>query len=267
MVGGLGASPALAAPPSNDTYVTAKQVTALPYSDAVDASEATTDAVDAAVNAGSACGSLPAINGSVWYRVTVPAGVRGIIVDATTYDPAYSATFLFIRGDPAGVFTANICGDVGVRQVLSTTPGEQIYIWIAGYVPGQPTGHLSLTLTPLSGMPSATMTLSAPGAFDRATGSATVGGTLTCRSPAPWVSRMYVTVYQPKGAYGTTARTSFTPTCDRQQHPWKATLKPTSGTFAQGRSRVTLSFISTIDTDISRTVSTLSRRIRLVAAG
>jgi hypothetical protein len=59
------AQPAYAAPPANDSPSGATLIDALPFSDTVTIDEATTEALDATLNAG--CGA-PATEGSVWYR-------------------------------------------------------------------------------------------------------------------------------------------------------------------------------------------------------
>ena len=58
------AAPVLAAAPGSDVYSGRTVIAAVPFSDSMDTTEATTDADDAEANAG--CGA-PATDASVWY--------------------------------------------------------------------------------------------------------------------------------------------------------------------------------------------------------
>jgi hypothetical protein len=88
-----GAAPAFAAAPSNDTIGGATVIGAVPFSETVDTTEATTDAEDAAIN--SQCGA-PATNGSVWYQVT--AAEAGYLVDVSQSN--FSAGVIVATGTP-----------------------------------------------------------------------------------------------------------------------------------------------------------------------
>ena len=85
------ATSASAAPALNDTAAAATVVTALPSSFSQDTTGATTDALDASLNAG--CGA-PFTNASVWFSYTDPDG-GGVLADmsASSYSGGFIVTF------------------------------------------------------------------------------------------------------------------------------------------------------------------------------
>src|SRR6266542_2977404 len=87
----LAASPALAAPPSNDTFSGAKVIT-VPFSETLDTTEATTDSDDGEANAD--CGA-PATEASVWYSLTASSD-GAVLVDVS--DSNYSAGLFVVTG-------------------------------------------------------------------------------------------------------------------------------------------------------------------------
>ena len=64
----LGAAPAQAAPPPNDTFAGAKVISSLPFSDTLDTTQATADQTDAQVASGCQLGGV-VLSTSVWYCV------------------------------------------------------------------------------------------------------------------------------------------------------------------------------------------------------
>src|SRR5262249_51158225 len=84
---------AFAAAPSNDTIGGATVIGAVPFSETIDTSQATTDAQDVAIN--SQCGA-PATNGSVWYQLT--AAEAGYLVDVS--QSTFSAGVIVATGSP-----------------------------------------------------------------------------------------------------------------------------------------------------------------------
>src|SRR5215510_6038780 len=107
-----GFSPALAAPPSNDTFPNATSVS-LGFSEQLNTSEATTDADDAQLNTN--CGA-PATDASVWYAIQ--GTDQGIIVDVSSSD--YSAGVL------VGV------GTQGNLSIVACGPGTVGFFAAAG---------------------------------------------------------------------------------------------------------------------------------------
>src|ERR1041385_4939969 len=73
----VSAAPALAAPPTNDTFGGATLAT-IGFSEVIDTTEATTDADDSQLN--SSCGA-PATDASVWY--SIDGTDSGVVIDVS----------------------------------------------------------------------------------------------------------------------------------------------------------------------------------------
>ena len=97
----LAASPALAAAPTNDVFAGAAPLAVGP-AQALDTSEATTDADDAEANQN--CGA-PATDASVWYSST-PAVNGGVIVDVSW--SSYTAGVIVATGAPGSPFAGDL---------------------------------------------------------------------------------------------------------------------------------------------------------------
>src|SRR5215207_3139128 len=90
----LTAAPALAAPPSNDTYAGRTVVGSVPFTQTLDTTDATTDADDAELNA--QCGA-PVTDASVWYQFTAEAD-GAMVVDVS--ESSFSAGVIVATGSP-----------------------------------------------------------------------------------------------------------------------------------------------------------------------
>ena len=109
------ATAAFAAAPPNDTAAGATPVS-LGQTYTQDTTEATTDALDASLNA--QCGA-PFTNASVWFTYTDTTGA-GFLADMTASD--YSGGFMIAEGDPAdGNLVACGPGQVATRGAAGTT--------------------------------------------------------------------------------------------------------------------------------------------------
>jgi autotransporter-associated beta strand protein len=95
---------ALVQPPAatNDTFATAKVITALPYQDLVNTTTATTDVEDPAMSCGGANNTK-----SVWYRFT-PAATGPVAFN--TFGSSYDTVLAIYTGSPGG-FTQIGCND------------------------------------------------------------------------------------------------------------------------------------------------------------
>lgn len=166
----LAAAPASAAPPSNDTAATATPITALPFSDTLDTTEATTDDEDAALNTN--CGA-PATNGSVWYSVeaTAPA----YLVDVSQSD--FLAGVIVATGQPGALELVN-CGPDSIA--FEAVSGQTYYIMAFSDDPAVVGGQLSIAVTEAEPAPKVSMTVNDTGKFNKKTGTATISGTYTC---------------------------------------------------------------------------------------
>jgi hypothetical protein len=173
----LTAVPASAAPPSNDVITGATAITALPFAETVDTTEATTDAEDAAVNTN--CGA-PATNGSVWYTLTAGES-PAYVVDVSQSD--FAAGVIVATGTP-GNLSIVTCGPqtVGFEAVV----GETYYLMAFSDTPEVPGGQLSIAVRESGPAPKVSMTVKDTGKANK-NGTATISGTYTCIGEADLV--------------------------------------------------------------------------------
>jgi hypothetical protein len=173
-----GALPAsAAAPPSNDTIAGATPITAFPFSETVDTTEATTDDEDAAVNA--SCGA-PATNGSVWY--SVEGSAPAYVVDVAGSD--FLAGVIVATGTPGNLAVVT-CGPDSVG--FEATAGEKYYVMAFSDDPAVVGGQLAISVVESEPAPKVSMTVDDIGKVDRKTGTATISGTYTCIGQADQV--------------------------------------------------------------------------------
>jgi len=232
----LGAQPAFAAAPGNDT-IGGATAASIGFSQVLDTTEATTDADDAQLNA--SCGA-PATDASVWYTINLAAD-GGVVVDVSASD--YSAGVLVGVGSPGALETV-ACGPgtVGFFAAAGTT-----YYVLAiddqqdGVGNG---GALNISFNAAPPPPTLDVTVASRGTFNSKTGVATLHGTYTC-TDADFVD-IFGNVAQSVGRIAT-IRGSFeifdVGTCDGSSHQWSADVFPESGKFAGGKAlTVTFSF-------------------------
>jgi hypothetical protein len=182
----LAAAPASAEPPTNDTIAAATVVSAFPFSETVDTSEATTDAEDAAINV--TCGA-PVTNGSVWY--TFEAGSSpAYVVDVS--DAPFDAGVIVATGSP-GSLELVTCGPFSVG--FEATPGQTYYVMAFSFDPEVVGGQLPISITEAEPAPKISMTVDDVGRVNRETGVATISGTYTCVGQADFVD-MFGTLQQ-----------------------------------------------------------------------
>jgi Family of unknown function (DUF6299) len=221
-------APAAAAPPANDTFAGAVTISALPFSDTVDTTEATTDADDA--NANASCGA-PATDASVWYAFT-PASATGVSVDVSASD--YSAGVIVVTGSP-GSFALVACGPGSVG--FSASAGVTYYLLAFDDTPdGTNGGTLQISVTEAA-LPEAAVTVDPTGLVNPHTGVITVSGTFTCANAD--FAFVDVTVTQRVGRFTITGfgEVSADP-CDGQSHPWSLGVTGSNGRFAGGKANV-----------------------------
>lgn len=230
----LGGAPALAAPPSNDTYSGAEVIGAVPFTTSQDTTEATTDADDEELNVD--CGA-PAMDASVWFSYTATAD-GFLIADASGSD--YSAGVFVATGAP-GSFTVVACGPESVGWDALSGETYSILV-IDDQADGEGNGGLmSLTVDVAPPAPDIDVTVNPIGSFDARTGSATISGTVTCDSTADFAF-IDVTLDQPVGRFIVRGYGSAEVICDGTTQPWSAEVFGDTGLFKGGKSvAVTLS--------------------------
>jgi hypothetical protein len=222
----LGAAPASAAPPSNDTIGGATVITTMPFNETVDTTEATTDADDAALN--TTCGA-PATNGSVWYTF-VAGEAPAYAVDASLSD--FEAGVLVAQGTP-GNLTVVACGPFSVA-VESPVPGETYYVMAFSFDPETVGGQLSISVFESEPAPKISMTVHDVGKVDRKTGAATISGTYTCIGNADIVV-LQGQLQQEQGDVQVSGifEQQITRTCGGT-FEWSAEIVPETGKFVRG---------------------------------
>jgi hypothetical protein len=229
---GALAPSALAAAPSNDTFSGATAAT-IGFTEALDTTQATTDADDAQLN--SSCGA-PATDASVWYAFT--ASDTGVVVDVSQSN--YSAGVL------VGV------GTEGNLQTVACGPGAVAFFADAGttyYVlaiddqsdVGGNGGQLSISFNPIPPPPTVDFTVNRTGTVNTRTGVATISGTFTCTN-GDFID-VFIDARQSVGRFVIEGFGEFFEfgTCDGTARAWSADVFPQNGKFAGGKT-MTLNF-------------------------
>jgi hypothetical protein len=222
-------SPVLAAAPSNDTYDGRIAIAALPFSDSVDTTEATTDPDDVEMNNPEVCGA-PATDASVWYSLT-SASDAFLIVDVSA--SSYTAGLIVATGSP-GSFSFVTCGPNAVAfQALA---GET-YTILAFDDQGDGGGNggtLEITVDTAPPPPTVDVTVDGTGHFDAQSGSATITGTVTCSGVADF-SFIDVQLRQTVGRFVVSGFGSTDFSCDGTAQSWSVEVFPDNGLFKGGR--------------------------------
>lgn len=229
MVVGFTAAPALAAPPANDTIDNAVPVT-VGFSDSVDTTEATTDAVDAQLN--ETCGA-PATDASVWY-VFEPTVDVSVIIDVSRSN--YSAGVSVGVGVP-GSLTTVACGPGTI--LLAAQAGETYYVdaFDDQSDGGGNGGQLRISFIETQS-PSVTLAVNRKGFVD-GDGNAVLQGTYRCENGAGL--EITGSVSQAEGPRGAIAQFRFFQLkgCDGIRHQWQAVARPRGSNFRVGNAVVT----------------------------
>jgi len=223
----ITATPAEAAPPSNDTFAGAIAITSLPFDTTVDTSEATTDADDTEANV--VCGA-PSTDASVWYSYTA-ATTGVVIVDVSS--SSYSAGVLVMLGSP-GSFEIWACGpgtiafptDAGVTYSLMIIDDQ-----------ADGTGNGGTAVVHVEEAPPTPIitTTVDPKARFNADGSATVTGTATCTG-VPDFAFVDVELHQRVGRGEVVGFGTMDILCDETVQPWEIQVFPQIGRkFAGGK--------------------------------
>ena len=219
------ATAASAAPAPNDTAANATVITSLPTTVSQDTTEATTDALDAALNAN--CGA-PFTNASVWFSYTDTDG-GGVLADMSA--SSYAGGFMVTEGDPAlGNLVA--CGPTTVALV--TSPGQTYYV-VAFSDTTTNGGQLEVTFDVAPPAPEATVTVDPKGTAYK-DGSAKLTGTYSCANADDFFSDVDGTLTQRVGRMKIVGFFFVTPLdCDGAVHPWEAIVTSDNGLFRGGK--------------------------------
>ena len=229
----FGATPALAAPPSNDTIAGATVITALPFSDTTDTTEATLGADETA--AAQACRDFgaPATEKTVWYKYTASSDIT-LLVDTSA--SSYSTGIASYSGAPSAA-TFMSCAPRQLRVPVSA--GQTVYLMVFGDTVGSPGGTLRISVQEAPPVPVVSVTVDPIGTFDPRSGSATISGTVTCTGAADFTA-VNGNVTQTVGRFTINGFffTSTPFTCDGTTQTWTATTQSSNGKFAGGHATV-----------------------------
>lgn len=224
LLGPLGATAAVAAP-ANDTAAGAVVIDSLPATHEQVTTDATTDDLDASLNA--MCGA-PATNGSVWFRYADATG-EGLGVDVSA--SGFSAGVMIVAGDPTTDGQLVACGPGG--SSFRGEPGTEYWIMAFSDNEAVTGGNLVITFEALPAAPTASLTVEGDATAYR-DGSLSLRGTYSCTNAYDaWVDGQVV---QTVGRLKITGWFSFGPLeCDGQTHGWDAVVTSDNGLFAGGK--------------------------------
>ena len=228
------AGTALAAAPGNDTYGGRTVIGAIPFTDSLDTTEATTDSDDTDINAN--CGA-PATDASVWYETTATAD-GGLAVDVSK--STYSAGAIVATGSP-GNWNLVTCGPGAVAWMATAGTTYTVLVYDAQSDGGGNGGTLNLTLEVVA-PPTVDITVNPVATFNPRTGAATVSGTWTCPG-TPGGGRVTITLTQQAGplivsGYGFSGRRDL---CDSTPRPWSVEIVSTDGSrFTGGKATTSM---------------------------
>jgi len=210
--------------PKNDLASNATVVSALPFSDSLDTTGATTDAVDAQAN--KTCGA-PSTGNSVWYKFTAGSSDANIFLDASLSD--YFAGILVATGTP-GALTTVTCGPILVTT--PTTPGTTYYIMVFDAL-GSGGGTLRLTI---GDAPSATVQLHTKTLVDSSRDAHLTGSYSCLHASQLDINGALIEIVGKSVADGSFDNLGVpAPTCDGHNHSWSAEVTSTTVPFARGK--------------------------------
>jgi len=195
---------------------------------AADVTDATTDAIDAAMNA--QCGA-PATEHSVWYTFT-GTDDSGFLVDGSASTGFAELGFMIIEGDPTSTGTVLACSPwmTGIHATAGTT----YYIMAFSAVPGGSVGELSFTVSPMPPLPTVSLTVNPRGTVYK-DGTAKIGGTYLC-SGGEEFGGISGSLMQRVGRMKINGYFEAYPLCDGTTQTWDAIVFSDNGLFAGGKS-------------------------------
>jgi hypothetical protein len=218
--------------PGNDDIDEAAAITSLPFTDALDTTEATTAPDDP-----DCVGNGP----TVWYAFTPAADV---FVAADTFGSDYDTTLSVYTGE-RGALTQIACNDdfnsLQSAVLFEATAGTTYFIMVGSFASG-PGGSLIFSIDVAPPPIVLDLALSAKGSVTPKTGVATVSGTVFCNEPAT-VFGVSGALQQRKGRVrfsGDFFTGEFA--CTPPETAWSATATSPNGLFTGGKA--TLSNVS-----------------------
>lgn len=221
------AESAWAQAPPNDTFANATVISALPFTDTRDTTQATTDSDDVEVLA--ACGLSVPVAATVWYAYTPPTDQT---VAINTSGSSYPVGVGVVTGTPGSFSRVNCFAGSGSFLAAA---GQTYYMDVAD-ISGANGGTLNISVTAPT-PPEVQLGIDRFGRFDPQTGAATVTGTVTCTAEAS--GSISVSLSQRVGRIATISGFGFAGLfCDGTQQTWSVSVQPFSGKLAGGQADV-----------------------------
>jgi hypothetical protein len=169
----MSATTALAAPPANDDFASRTVIGSLPFTDTVDATEATADPTDPI-----GCGG-PDVP-TVWYEFTPSADIRVAATMEASEFPAGINVWVGDPADPANLLFVD-CGLPGIAW--DAFAGETYFLMVTPPIAGDPIGTLVITAEEAPPPIELGLTIDPTGSVRPKTGTVEIRGTLTCSAP------------------------------------------------------------------------------------
>ena len=214
--------------PGNDDFDAAEVITALPFTDAV----VTTDATPASDDPPDCFGGGP----TVWYQFTPTEDTR---ITANTFGSDYDtglAIYTGTRGDLSGIDCNDDSG--GLQSVVTFDAAAGVtYFFMVGAFAGGQGGNLVFNVSVAPPPLEVDVTLESFGSVNSATGSAIVGGTVTCSRPA--LVQVFGQLRQRKGRVFLDGEFFSFVECDGTTS-WEAEVSAQNGLLTGGRAEVSV---------------------------
>jgi hypothetical protein len=233
--------------PTNDDFAAAEVITALPFTDSDNTTDATS--VDDPANDCFVEGH------TVWYQFTPSEDMR---INANTFGSDYDTGIAVYTGDP-GALTQIVCNDdvvtgqfvqsnVNFDAVAGTT-----YFFMVGSFGDSPGGNLVFNVGVSVELG---LTIDPFGSVNASTGEATISGTVTCAEPVS--GTLDGSVQQRVGRVLITGFFFTFFECDGET-PWQVQVVADNGVFAGGRVQVNANAFA-FDRDFTQASATVRLR-------
>lgn len=225
------AGTALAAAPGNDTYGGRTVVGALPFTDSLDTTEATTDSDDTDISAICGAPEPEPTDATVWYEIT-PTAAGGLVLDLSS--STYSASAIVATGSPAN-WSVVTCGPGPVFWTATAGTTYTVLIRDDQFDGGGNGGTLNLTIDVAPPPPTVDITVNPVASFNSRTGTATVSGTAICIGE-PAITFVETLLSQQAGPFTVRGHGFSEILCDSTSRSWSVEVLPADGgRFAGGK--------------------------------
>lgn len=224
--------------PPNDDFDSARPISALPFSDTVDATLATVADDDPPVRC------LNGISNTVWYSFT-PS--RDMPVGLDTFGSSYTSSIAIFTGS-RGALTFLGCSSMGQNyQGLQAIAGTTYHVMVSADTFNSPYGGM-LQFHTRQGPTVTGFAINRSNSVNNASGVATISGTISCDLNA--TATMNGTLRQKLNRYTVITGTfSITTPCSPGGNAWSARVVGNNGPFGGGQAGVDATGTACLDPD------------------